>query len=113
MPYIIDTNIAIHLRDGDREVGRRIFDRGDAPAISLITLVELEGGVHANPALAAVRRARIDAMLTEMRVMAMDAAVVAGYGDIVRQLGYSRTRLIDRLIAATAILHDLPLVPIK
>jgi len=113
MPYLIDTNIAIYLRDGHREVTRRIVDLGDVPAISLITLVELEGGVYANPALAALRRARIDAMLTETRVIAMDASIVAGYGDIVRQLGYSRTQLIDRLIAATAILHDLVLITIN
>ncbi|CAN5440658.1 type II toxin-antitoxin system VapC family toxin [soil metagenome] len=113
MPYLIDTNIAIHLRDGDREIARRIVALGDAPAISIVTLVELEGGIHARPALAEARRARVEAMLTETRVVPFDASVVASYGEIVRARGYSRSRLIDRLIAATAIVHDFVLITIN
>ena len=113
MPYLIDTNIAIHLRDGDREISRRIVALGDVPAISIVTLVELEGGVHTGPALAEMRRARIEAMLTETRVVPFDASVVARYGESVRAYGYSRSRLIDRLIAATAIVHDFVLITIN
>jgi len=113
VPYLIDTNIAIYLRDGEAEIARRVLGRGEPPAISLFTLVELEGGIYVDPTLAAVRRSRVDAMLTEIRVLALDAAVVAAYGQIVRTRGYSRTRLIDRLIAATAICHDLTLVTIN
>jgi tRNA(fMet)-specific endonuclease VapC len=113
VPYLIDTNIAVHLRDGDREIRRRIIGLGDAPAISIVTLVELEGGIHAKPALAEVRRARVEAMLTETRVVPFNASVVASYGEIVRARGYSRSRLIDRLIAATAIVHDFVLITIN
>lgn len=52
-------------------------------------------------------------MLSETRVVPFDASVVASYGEIVRALGYSRARLIDRLIAATAIVHDLMLITIN
>jgi predicted nucleic acid-binding protein len=38
---------------------------------------------------------------------------VEQYGDIVRANGFSRTRVFDRLIAATALVHDLTLVTIN
>lgn len=53
------------------------------------------------------------AMLSETRVVPFDASVVASYGEIVRALGYSRSKPIDRLIAATAIVHDLMLITIN
>ncbi len=113
MPYLMDTDIAIHLRDGNPEIVARLGKLDDAPAMSLMTLIELEGGVYAKPALAARRRARVDAMLLEMRTLSMTTAIVRGYGQIVRAMGYSRTQLIDRLIAATAIQHDLTLITIN
>ncbi|MDB5675543.1 MAG: vapC protein [Sphingomonas bacterium] len=113
MGYLIDTNVAIYLRDGHPMIVRRIAELGDVAAVSLVTLVELEGGVYANPAFAVRRRARMDAMFSETPVLPLDNAAVTVYGEIVRTAGYSRTRLFDRLIAATALLHGLTLITIN
>jgi tRNA(fMet)-specific endonuclease VapC len=113
MPYLLDTNIAIYLRDGNPEIVARLRKLDDAPAMSLVTLIELEGGVYAKPALADRRRARVDTMLLEMRILSMTTAVVRRYGEIVRAMGYSRAQLIDRLIAATAMHHELTLITIN
>jgi tRNA(fMet)-specific endonuclease VapC len=75
---LIDTNIAILLRDGDPSVMAV-----DAP----------------------VRRARLDAMLSAIPVLAFDELAAAAYGAIVAQAGYSRRKLLDRMIAAQAIVH--------
>lgn len=45
--------------------------------------------------------------------MAFDQNVVAAYGAVIRVLGFSRPRILDRLIAATAIVYDLTLVTIN
>ena len=76
----------------------------------MVTRIELEGGVHRMPTLAARRRARLDELLTEMPVLDFTAPMAGIYGDIVQKLGYSRPRILDRMIAATAIVHGLTLI---
>lgn len=110
MAYLIDTNVAIHLRDGDAEVMSRIASLDDAVIMSIVTRVELEGGVYRMPEFAAIRRARLDAMLAAIPTMAFDDAAANAYGTIVAQAGYSRRKLLDRMIAAQAIVHRATLV---
>jgi tRNA(fMet)-specific endonuclease VapC len=78
-----------------------------------LTRVELEGGIHAVPTLVAERQRRWARLLPDLTVLPLDPAVVAAYVDIVRQIGFSRRPVIDRLIAATAIIHDLPLATLN
>lgn len=78
--------------------------------MSLLTLVELEGGVYSRPELAQPRRVALDALLRRLTVEAFDADVVAAYGRIVAACGFSRPRILDRLIVATAIVNDLTLI---
>jgi len=110
MAYLIDTNVAIHLRDGDPVVMARIADLDDAIVMSVITRVELEGGVHRNPADALVRRARLDAILSAIPTLAFDEEAADAYGRIVATGGYSRRKLLDRMIAAQALVHRARLV---
>ena len=110
---LIDTNIAIHNREADVEITSRLLAQDDAIAISLLTQVELEGGIYAKRGESAARRTATDAMLRNVVVLALDSAIVATYGQIVAICGFSRPRIIDRLIAATAIVHGLTLVTIN
>ena len=57
MAFLLDTNVAIHLRDGDPRVIRQVAGLQGAVLMSIITRVELEGGVHREPLHAPVRRA--------------------------------------------------------
>lgn len=110
MAVLIDTNIAIHLRDGDPQVAARIAELAEPPFISIVTLVELEGGVHSKQALAAKRRAALDILLGGVVVLPFDDADARAYAVIVSALGYSRPLILDRMIAATALVHDLLLI---
>jgi predicted nucleic acid-binding protein len=111
--YLLDTNVAIHLRDGDPAVTARVAALDDAVLLSVVTRVELEGGVHREPAHAAVRRARLDAMLAAIPTLAFDNAAADAYGAIVAHAGYSRRKLLDRMIAAQALVHRATLVTLN
>lgn len=101
------------MRDKSPAVLEGVAALGVIPVISIITLIELEGGVHRKPTKSAIRRARLDAFLTGMIVLEFGRAIAVEYGQIVERCGYSRPRILDRLIAATAIVHDLTLVTIN
>jgi len=107
---LLDTNVAIHLRDVESTVIARVAAMAEAPATALMTWVELENGIVTDPAKAADRRITTDALLRTLAVLPFDADVVHSYGRIVAARGFSRVRIIDRLIAATAIVHGLTLV---
>jgi len=113
MTYILDTNIAIHLRDGDEEIAERVGDLEGAVLLSIVSRVELEGGVYRDPTHVAVRRARLDAILAAIPVVSFDDAAGEAYSAIVAAAGYSRRKLLDRMIAAQAIVHRATLVTLN
>lgn len=110
MAFVIDTNVAIHLRDGDPGITSRIAALDDAILMSVVTRVELEGGVHRQPEQSSIRRARLDVMLQAIPTLAFDNAAADIYGVIVAHAGYSRRKLLDRMIAAQALAHRATLV---
>ena len=110
MAFLLDTNVAIHLRDGDRMVTRKVAAFEGAVLISVVTRVELEGGVYREPVYAPIRRARLDVMLSAIPVLAFDDLAAMTYGAIVASAGYSRRKLLDRMIAAQALVHRATLV---
>ena len=110
MAYLLDTNVAIHLRDGDHVVTERVAALDDAVLISVVTRVELEGGVYREAAFTPLRRARLDAILAAIPTVAFDDSAAEAYGAIVAHSGYSRRKLLDRMIAAQAVVHRATLV---
>jgi len=108
--FLLDTNVAIHLRDGDDEIASKIASLEGAIMLSIISRVELEGGVWRDPGQAGVRRPRLDAMLAALPVLAFDDAAGDAYRTIVEAAGYSRRKLLDRMIAAQALVHRATLV---
>lgn len=106
---LLDTSIAIPLRDGDAEVWARADRLTAAPFISILTAAELEGGVHKVPALAAKRRTALDALAGKLDVLPFDASELAAYRMIIEAIGFNRAKVLDRLIAATALANALPL----
>ncbi len=109
----MDTNIAIHLRDGDEAVTARVAALEGGILLSVISRVELEGGVYRDPARAGVRRPRLDAILAALPVLAFDDAAADAYRQIVEVVGYSRRKLLDRMIAAQALVHRTTLVTLN
>ncbi len=126
MAFLIDSDVAIHLRDGDPAVTNAIAAIDEAIVMSIVTRVELEGGVYRDPAHASTRRARLDVLLSAIPTLPFDNSAAEAYGRIVAHSGYSRRKLLDRMIAAQALVHqavlltrnsddfaDIPALPVR
>jgi len=113
LAYLLDTNVAIHLRDGDETVTSQVAALEGAILLSVISRVELEGGVYRDQAQAGIRRPRLDAMLAALPVLAFDDTAADAYRQIVEAVGYSRRKLLDRMLAAQALVHRATLVTLN
>lgn len=113
MTFVLDTSVAIPLRDGELLIIDKVEALGGPLVLSVITRVELEGGVYSNPARTAARRLRLDRLLASVPTLAFDGATAAAYGQIVATTGFSRRKVIDRMIAAQAIVHRATLVTLN
>jgi predicted nucleic acid-binding protein len=110
VPYLIDTNVAIHLRDRDPVIGTKMASLDGEVLLSVVSRVELEGGVYREPSKTAARRARLDAMLLGLEVVPFSEAAAVAYGKIVSAAGYSRRKVLDRMIAAQALVIQATVV---
>ena len=107
---MLDTNIAIDLVDGDEETLNRLAGLEGAVLISMITRVELEGGVHRDPEFAETRGARLDRALQSLPRVDFDDKCAEQYRAILSRAGFSRRKVLDRMIAAQALVHRAVLV---
>jgi predicted nucleic acid-binding protein len=103
--YLLDTNVLIHLRDGDSDVIAKIGALDGPVFMSIISRVELEGGVYRDPAWIDVRRARLAALFLSIPTLNFEEAEADAYRAIVESAGYSRRKLLYRMIAAQALAH--------
>ncbi len=110
MPSIIDTDVAIHLRDQNAAVVQRMSALDARPILSVITQIELENGVYADPQHSGIRRGAVDLLLANFAILPFDANAMLAYRAIVTSVGFSRRKVADRMIAATAIAHELSLI---
>ena len=106
----IDTDVAIALRDADRATLRLIDELPELPVISMITRIELENGVNAEPGLERLRRRLLDRFLETIAIEMFTHADILAYGAIVYDLSYDRRTTLDRLIAAQAIARNATLI---
>ena len=102
--------MAINLRDSRGDTASRIVALQDIPFISAITQVELEGGVYANPDISTPRRRALDALLRRLTVVDFNSEIAEIYGQIVAKLGFNRRKILDRMIAATAMKQGFILI---
>ena len=110
MTYLLDTNVVIWLRDGDDEIEERVSALTGSVALSIVTRVELEGDIQRDQTEALRRRLRLDGILQRMPTLAFGDADAQAYRTIVEITGYSRRKLLDRMIAAQAIVQRATLV---
>ena len=106
----IDTNIAIALRDADRVTHQQVSLLTEIPVLSMISRIELENGVNAEPGLERLRRQLLDALLETYRVEMFTHADILAYGAIIYDLSYDRRLTLDRLIAAQVIARNASLI---
>jgi predicted nucleic acid-binding protein len=110
LAVLLDTDVVIHLRDGDAWVDAQV--RGLSPPlhISAITRIELENGVWRESEWAKLRRDALDQILTIVTTLDFGTEEIAAYGRILSSAGFSKRKTADRMTAATALAQDLPLV---
>jgi tRNA(fMet)-specific endonuclease VapC len=101
--YLIDTNIAIHARDGTDVVLDRMARHEGAILLSALSLAELQRGLYKEPRFAALRAARLEVLLRDIPVLPFDAEAAKAYGRIIAQCGWVKGRDFDRMIAGHAI----------
>lgn len=105
--------MAISLRDGDAAVEDALANHPGSPLLSVVSRVELEGGVYRDPGEAAARRERLNSLLTEVVVLPFGDREASAYGAIVAACGFSRARILDRMIAAQALAAGAPLATLN
>ena len=110
MAYLIDTNIAIHARDGTEAVLQKFAEHQGAVLLSALSVAELQRGIYKNPTDTNIRRMRLDVILRHVPVLPFDAAAARAYGRIIAQCGWVKGRDFDRMIAGHAIASDSILV---
>jgi tRNA(fMet)-specific endonuclease VapC len=110
VPYLIDTNIAIHARDGTDKVLDKLAEHGGEVLLSALSLAELQRGIYRDSNFTAIRQARLEILLRGLPVLPFDAAAAVAYGRIIAQCGWAKGRDYDRMIAAHAISSSCILV---
>ena len=110
MKFLLDTNIAIHARDGFEPVLDRLGRHDGAVFLSALSLAELQRGLYAAGSDSALRQVRLRRILQTIPVLAFDATAAETYGQIIAQIGWARRRDFDRLIAAHALATGCTLV---
>jgi predicted nucleic acid-binding protein len=77
--------------------------------LSIISRVELEGGIYRETAYAELRRARLAGLYSKLEILDFNSACADAYGRILAAAGYSRRKILDRMIAAQALVHQATL----
>lgn len=103
MSAVIDTNVLIdHLRGvaSARDVLLNLLESGNVPAVSTITVAEIEAGIRES------ERRSVETLLQKIPILDLDAEIARIGGRFRRQYGRSHGVLLpDALIAATAVKH--------
>jgi tRNA(fMet)-specific endonuclease VapC len=110
VPFLIDTNIAIHARDGTDTVLSKLAQHDGEVLLSALSLAELQRGLYRDLSFTAIRQARLAVLLRALPVLPFDAAAAMAYGRIIAQCGWVKGRDYDRMIAAHAISSGCVLV---
>jgi tRNA(fMet)-specific endonuclease VapC len=107
---MLDTSVAIHLRDRDPRIMDRVVALDEPVMISIVTRVELEGGVQRDAATSAIRRTRLNTMLATLQTVPFGDEAADAYRAILEAVGFSRRKVLDRMIAAQALTHRAAVV---
>lgn len=103
MLRLLDTSVAVALEDVISEVAARFEALSQLPLLSVLSLVELQGGVAAAPTEREKRLQLLGRLKASLPILPFGERHAVIYGEIVGALGFSRPRIIDRMIAAQAL----------
>jgi tRNA(fMet)-specific endonuclease VapC len=111
--FLLDTSVLIPLRDGDDATNEALAAFKGSFCTSVVVQVELEGGVSRDIAEASPRRLMLDSVLSGLEVLPFDQKCAETYGKIVASAGYSRRKILDRMVAAQALVAEAILVTLN
>lgn len=100
---MLDTSVAVHLIEGTPALLERADALDESPMISAVTRAELENGVYCERPGVASRRRDLDDFLGLIVIRPFDDEAAAAYAGILDARGYAKPKVLDRMIAATAI----------
>jgi tRNA(fMet)-specific endonuclease VapC len=100
---LLDTSVAVALRENMIAVGDRFARLRRLPSLSVVSVIELEGGVTVVPEGRDARRRVLDQLYDSLEILPFGEAEAAAYRRIIEQCGFSRRLIIDRMIASQAI----------
>lgn len=101
------------MREGDVSIIRRSALLERRAWISIVSVVELEGGVPLAREGAQIRRQKLDEIYDVVEVLPFDWANAEAYRRIVDTLGFSRPKIIDRMIGAQALVAQAMLATLN
>jgi predicted nucleic acid-binding protein len=110
---LLDTSVVVAMREGDVRVIRRSAELRDSALLSILSVVELEGGVPLAPGGAPLRREKLDEIYGAVEVLPFEWDDAAAYRRIVEECGFSRPKIIDRMIAAQAVVAGASLATLN
>lgn len=113
MAILFDTSVAIALREGQANVLARAAELDQIPLLSIISVVELEGGVQFALEGVSARRAALDRILATFDILAFEQPEAIAYRRIIEATGFSRRQTFDRMIAAQAIVAEATLATLN
>ena len=113
MRFLFDTSVAIALRDGDPRILEKAAPLTPVALISAVTAVELESGVSRSVEGREQRRSALEALYETLDILPFGVPEAAAYGGIVAELGFARGLIIDRMIAAQALVAGATLVTLN
>ena len=107
MDVLLDTSVAVELMRGTPRIVEKRWNSSVAAYLSVISHVELVAGTyrdgHADPLV----RARLDRLLDGVEELAFTHREAEAYDRIIAANGFSRRRMVDRMIASTALANEL------
>ena len=110
---LIDTSVAVALRENVQRVGECLAQLDRLPLLSIVSVVELEGGVAVAAEGSATRRRLLDRIYGSLEILPFGEQEAKAYRRIVSELGFSRRLIIDRMIAAQALEAGATLVTLN
>ncbi|MEI7932331.1 MAG: PIN domain-containing protein [Alphaproteobacteria bacterium] len=110
---MLDTSVAIELRDNNDLVRSRVGALDEVPSLSIMTRIELEGGVWRDPTIGIDRERRLDTLLDAFKILPFDEDEAAAYREIIKAVGFSRRKIVDRMIASQALVVGAILVTLN
>jgi tRNA(fMet)-specific endonuclease VapC len=100
--HIFDTSVVVDVLNTAPSAHARAAQYRD-PKISVITAVELQAGLYRARPAEPLQKSRLDAVLDGFDILPFDRDLADAYGRLLGIVGFSRRKVLDRMIAVTVL----------